>query len=183
VSQPDLKDVISAVQLDGIRLVQLSATTDIREPSEAGAVNVPVSWQASVEMAPASRFFVRATVEARVVPREAPQKPVVRVKMVFELAYRLPDGMNVSEEVLAQFGSTNGVFNAWPYARQLAHDTSLRMGLPPLVLPLLRIPELQSEPGESDKASLPPPEATTTTVRPKAGAGKRSARKTAGPTQ
>ena len=162
-SIPEVKDVVASVQLVDVRLVQLSAHTAIRRPSDVGPVDVPVRWGAEVETGTDAVFLVRATIEVRVVPREKRDKPAVQIEAVFELSYRLPDQMVVPGEVLAEFASTNGIFNAWPYARQLVHEISQRMQLPPLVLPLLRLPELSLDLRES------PQQGPDSTVRTETG--------------
>jgi hypothetical protein len=49
----------------------------------------------------------------------------------------LPEDTTVDE--LNAFAGTNAVFNAWPYLRSDIQDLSIRVGLSPLVLPVLRV--------------------------------------------
>ncbi len=56
----------------------------------------------------------------------------------FLLAYELTSDEEFNQEHLDAFGALNGMFNVWPYAREFTQSMSLRMGLPPLTMPLFR---------------------------------------------
>jgi len=74
---------------------------------------------------------------------EAPSsegKEVVRVFAEYSVSYRLREGIECGEDVAYLFASRNAVFNAWPFFRELALSLVTRMGMPPLILPLLRMP-------------------------------------------
>ena len=43
-----------------------------------------------------------------------------------------------TREDLEAFCAMNGVFNAWPYAREFVQSSMARMNLPALVLPVMR---------------------------------------------
>ena len=60
----------------------------------------------------------------------------VLVSAVFHVIYKLTT-TGLPNELVEQFGKINGIFNAWPYWRELLQSTLQRMGLPPIVLPLL----------------------------------------------
>lgn len=71
----------------------------------------------------------------------AQDQSVVDLKAEYAAFYRLPDGYQMpSDEVGLWFASQNGVYNAWPFLRELSHSLISRMGLPPLALPLFRLP-------------------------------------------
>ncbi len=58
----------------------------------------------------------------------------------FAVTYVLADGKaEPTDDALNEFASTNVPFNIWPYWRELLQSTSMRMGLPPIVLPLRQI--------------------------------------------
>ena len=70
----------------------------------------------------------------------------VNVSATFLLAYHAENREHLSEAHFHRFGEINGVYNAWPYWREFVQNTIVRMGLPPLVIPVYRIlsPESQS---------------------------------------
>jgi hypothetical protein len=55
---------------------------------------------------------------------------------VFSVEYRLIDGEYPSDEVISGFLSRHIPLHVWPYVRELVSSMTLRMGLPPLMLPL-----------------------------------------------
>ena len=56
------------------------------------------------------------------------------------MSYRLPADESFASEELAAFGKINGVFNAWPYWRELVHASLARMDMPTLTVPVFRLP-------------------------------------------
>jgi hypothetical protein len=76
------------------------------------------------------------------------------VNSVIELRYRLPADFTGPEETLEGFAQTNGIFHAWPYARELVTNTISRMRLPAITLPLFK----PSEQFEKEESADPPGE-------------------------
>jgi hypothetical protein len=70
---------------------------------------------------------------------EKDRKPAVEITCRFVLVYGLPSFDGLTDENFAAFGSTSGVFSVWPYWREYVHSTSLRLSVPPLVLPTFRV--------------------------------------------
>lgn len=75
-------------------------------------------------------------------------KPIVHFEAVFSLMYRMraippPEDR---KRAFDAFVSLNGLYNAWPYLRELVQSTAGRMGLPPVVLPVFR-PEMVAQQG------------------------------------
>lgn len=139
--KPPLR-LISAVQIKGVRLVEATAKTRIGSPQEAGEVEFAIHYSARVkEHRKDSTFVVLSTVEARLTPREPNARPAVSVRAGFELTYSLPEDFPVSSSQLNAFAQTNGIFNVWPYWREFIQSMFVRMGLPPLALPVYRLPE------------------------------------------
>jgi hypothetical protein len=71
-------------------------------------------------------------------PRDAP----LELHAQFELAYKLTDLDAVRDTDPQHFAMVNGLFHAWPYWRELAHTTTVRMGLAPLLVGTFKIPQL-----------------------------------------
>jgi hypothetical protein len=109
-------------------------------------------------------FIVRAVLATRVYSEEKQQTPEsapVRISVAFALTYLLDNAMTASDEVLAEFARVNGAFNAWPYFREFVQAMSVRMSLPPIVLPVLRVKSSTSTPAHP---RVEPAEATTKTT-------------------
>lgn len=79
-------------------------------------------------------------VEAAVLPRDR-EGVLARVSCELALDYQVSDEAafaSLTDDDCADFATTNGLYNAWPYLREFCQTMSLRMLLPaPIVLPSL----------------------------------------------
>lgn len=57
----------------------------------------------------------------------------------FELIYHFRHSEWVTQESISHFAGINGVFNCWPFWRELVGSTLGRMGLPGVVVPLFLV--------------------------------------------
>ena len=137
-----LKRLIAEVEIEGVRLVEVTAETKVRSPADTGAVDLLVNRTAGIsERQDNGTFFVVAKIGTQLVPEHAKEDPLVSIETSFELQYSLPEKFHTDPETLTTFAETNGLYNAWPYWREFVQSTFARMGLPPVVLPLLRARE------------------------------------------
>lgn len=142
----ELKRLIAEVEIEGVRLVEATAETKVRSPADTGAVDLLVNRTAEIsERQDSKTFFVMAKMRAQLVPEQAKEEPLVSIETSFELQYRLPEGFRADPDTLTTFAQTNGIYNAWPYWREFVQSTFARMGLPPVVLPLLRAREVMEK--------------------------------------
>ena len=142
----ELKRLIAEVEIEGVRLVEATAETKVRSPADTGAVDLLVNRTAEIsERQDSKTFFVMAKMRAQLVPEQAKEEPRVSIETSFELQYRLPEGFRADPDTLTTFAQTNGIYNAWPYWREFVQSTFARMGLPPVVLPLLRAREVMEK--------------------------------------
>ena len=142
----ELKRLIDEVEIEGVRLVEATAETKVRSPADTGAVDLLVNRTAAIsERQDNKTFFVVAKMRAQLVPEQAKEEPLVSIETSFELQYRLPEGFRADPDTLTTFAQTNGIYNAWPYWREFVQSTFARMGLPPVVLPLLRAREVTED--------------------------------------
>lgn len=77
---------------------------------------------------------------------------VATIETGLTVDYDLAGDEPPSEAVVGCFAETNGVFMAWPYIRQAVQDVSVRLGLAPVVLGILR---RDKSPGSQDGAPEP----------------------------
>lgn len=63
--------------------------------------------------------------------------PPLFIRAEFVLDYSLDSMDDISDESLDAFIRINGVYNVWPYWREYVQSTTVRLGIPPLTLPLL----------------------------------------------
>ncbi len=81
-------------------------------------------------------------------PNEAPLELHAR----FELVYELKDAAAIEDADPEHFALTNGVLHAWPYWREIAHTTTVRMGLAPLLIGTVKIPWRGDPPRQEQQA-------------------------------
>jgi preprotein translocase subunit SecB len=70
---------------------------------------------------------------------DSPEEIFVRIEARFAVSYQLATLENLKKEHYDAFGDRNGVFTVWPYWREFVQSTTVRMGLPPLTLPVFRV--------------------------------------------
>jgi len=155
------KKLIQAAQLESVRLKRLLAESRVRSKEEIGKAQLTIGYSAApAKNRPESGFWVSVRAEAVVkdVTLTAPES-AVRIVADVELRYNLPDGFELTEEDLTIFAETNAVLNAWPYLREAVQNSSVRLGFPPILLPLYRLspptPQQPDQPkptGEENKA-------------------------------
>ena len=133
--------VVQAAQVGQIRLVDARCSASIRTggdiPHDA-QLSIATGARVAQPLDAEACFRVQARVDVRVSSEAANQPQLVLIEAVFEILYRLPPELRPSEEDLDEFADANGLFNAWPYLRQFVADTSQRMEIPTILLPLYR---------------------------------------------
>lgn len=154
-------DISAARQL----AARLAAITDIRDvrlmKSSAEIVRLPVAdpflaydldSDASVEYEPGSESFVvrgtyRVSISATAAPGtedtfKEPSAPIARIE--FEQAALFVIDLDVGEppkeDELNAYAVSMGQFALYPYVREYISDVTMRLGLPPLTVGVLRIP-------------------------------------------
>jgi hypothetical protein len=65
---------------------------------------------------------------------------VARFQTCLVLVYSLDEATKFSDEELQAFGATTGLLTAHPFARETVASLSTRVGLPQLVLDVMRVP-------------------------------------------
>lgn len=168
---PELRHLISVVEIDDARLIEGSAKTTISaeqvSPSHMLLKNRAIVSQ-GLE-AGEGVFRVRVAVDVQIVPQGQPDAPpTIAFRVVHELSYRVPAALSFSAETLDSFARFNAVFNAWPYWREYVQNATAQMGLPRLILPVFRggsesEPEAKSQDLEvKDKEPVAPTSKTRT---------------------
>ncbi len=149
-----IKSLISAVQIEDIRLVDVSAITRVRSPKDVESITLHVNKSATAsERHEDGTFFVTAIIDTQLITEKTKNKPIVAIKAGFELRYKVPQGFIASKNDLNIFASINSIYNVWPYWREFIQNIFTRMNLPPVILPLFRvadqIPQINSQKRQS----------------------------------
>lgn len=139
IFKAECEELVHKVELADVRLVCTSAEVraELLEDSEEFLLKISspehtMAYDAGVLYC--GIRFQLAMVNSR-------DEAVVDIKAEYAVFYRLPDGYTIpSDEVGLWFASQNGVYNVWPFLRELSHSLVSRMGLPPPTLPVFRLP-------------------------------------------
>jgi hypothetical protein len=148
----DLGLVAAVARLVEIAEVRL-AYLDVKGPEsvdQAGGIPGPLSLEQDFRAdAKAEEQALRVLTHFDLALR-APEGPgkkareLVRLKAGFALRYHLPAKHDLSPEHLEAFAQVNGAYNAWPYWRELVQSTLARMGLPPVTIPVFKVPRVEA---------------------------------------
>ena len=146
-----LEDTIGALQINNIFLKSCSSDC-ITGPgaSESGGINIVPETTHTWSLSQDKKFFVCfATMKLNGIKNEQIQ---FKVEACFALAYDVLSSDKLNENNLALFSRTNAVYNAYPYFGEFFQNALVRMGLPPLQLPLLKPltkKQLESSPAQA----------------------------------
>lgn len=84
------------------------------------------------------------------VTAEKAKGPILAVVAEYSITYTLANATRFSEATAQEFSSRNGIFNGWPFFRELAHSLVARMGMPPLILQFLKLPPRPLDTGKQE---------------------------------
>ena len=130
--------VIGSAELQQVRLLRGSCMTRIASPDEL-ELELRMQAEGRVTGLEIDEFTVEAEIDVVAVRPATDDDPYMKVSGVFELHYAFPEELELSREEISAFAEINGVFNAWSYFREYVQSTTVRMGLPPVTLPLQRM--------------------------------------------
>lgn len=140
--QGDYNTLVSAVQLVSVDLERTSAQIHherlIGNDDGEWPLKVSEPLYRSTILPEQKMLYCGVRFRLVIGPNEA--KPLIEVEAEYCLLYKMPEGTPCSEEIARHFAGRNAVFNAWPFFREHAHSMVAKMGVPPVVLPLFRLP-------------------------------------------
>lgn len=143
---------VESARIDELRLVKLtsSVSVDVAE-GENLKVEVLPKYRRSL---PASSGQLHCDIrfELRIRRTDADEEaaPVLSLDAEYHARYSTAEGEEPSDDIADLFVQRNGVFNAWPFFRELAFNISTRSGVGPVLTPLFKLP-YQLGRGDSEK--------------------------------
>lgn len=134
---------VASTELIGIHLIQSKAEfhpehLSADEEDLVLRVKSPQFRADYMEEARALSCGVRLTLALERSSGEGPE--IVEVFAEYSVGYRLREDTECTDDIAHMFAGKNALFNVWPFFRELAFSLVARMGMPPLVLPLFRMP-------------------------------------------
>lgn len=143
----ELKNIIEAAEIGEIRLVDLEAKLGgfgVRDAKTQHLVNLSHSSNVASPLSENGEFTILASLRCQIIAEES-KDALFTLRADFELSYRLKGGLKSTSEDVQSFAEVNGIFNAWPFFREIVHATMARMMLRPITLPLYRHGKISPE--------------------------------------
>ena len=148
MSRPNLWEVVNLIQISLVS-VRAATTLDAEHLPEAPP-HLQMHWAATGRDLPdESRVEILAEMSVRASVGEAeeaeeaeeagdPSDPLI-VEARYRLLYERPNDYVPTAEEVEAFAGRNGVFNAWPYFRELSHGIYGKMNIPLPPVPVFRV--------------------------------------------
>ncbi|MCT1450407.1 protein-export chaperone SecB [Corynebacterium sp. p3-SID1194] len=134
-------EIAGTSNLFDVRLVQSTARLE-RVPSPDAQLSVSVemtpSGSISLDAGTNGLLLINADFTVTIVDAGNDSEPVASVECTFVAAFEPHMDSEPAQEALDAFAETTGLFAIYPYAREYISDATRRMGLPALVLDLLK---------------------------------------------
>lgn len=80
------------------------------------------------------------SLEYRFSSKDSDDQLVLDGTVELSVLYQLPGDRELNDDYLTAFGEISVLFTAYPYLREILHSLTGRMGLPPLILDVMRSP-------------------------------------------
>jgi len=147
-----MKNLIASVELIRVHMIASNHKVELARwiPSEEPDITLDAPRFKGLQSAE-QPFFLHCGAKFRLGIHQGDDSPFVTISAEYKLLYRLADEAKYTPEEIQEFAGNNGIFNAWPFFREFAHATSCRIGLEPIVLPVLRLPPNYQAAGPSPK--------------------------------
>ncbi len=136
--------VSNRVQLKDVRLISSKCEQTPEAMLGKKTYNIDYSTKAQVDKK-TGYVVVIAKFNFKAFTNSKTQEAVILIDASFVLSYKIENFEGLTQEGFEQFASLNGIYNAWPYWREFVQNTVVRMGLPPLSIPVFRIVEPPKE--------------------------------------
>ncbi len=135
VSPKEYREFIKGVELRGIivKASQARRLADIVDLSRR--VDLNTNERAEFRMTDGNTCVVQHHYELSMIYNGEKDR-LLEVQCTFELGLRVASPM--TKDYFDIFARVNLPVNTWPYFREFVHSTISRMGLPPVVLPLVK---------------------------------------------
>lgn len=131
--------VSDRIQLDAVRLMGCNCKQmRLVGPGQKG-FQIKRTTDSSMDEG-TNRVFVLANFTLKTFETGTNDKePFAVIEALFLLIYQADSLQGITKKAVDFFGKTNGIYNAWPYWREYVQNTIVRMGLPPLTIPVFRL--------------------------------------------
>jgi len=135
-------ELVASVNLQSVSWREISAKRFLARDELPGEVSLDLGFSALAHRELNSGTLVVAASFNLETAHGEPKRPCAEVRGVAGLRYNVPRTVleTVDDELAHAFANSNGLFNAWPYWRELAQTSLGRLGIFGIIIPLLRFP-------------------------------------------
>ncbi|MCK4257108.1 hypothetical protein KAX35_09480 [candidate division WOR-3 bacterium] len=126
-------EFIRTLRLKNIRLI--SSSTQIEEEFSLPA-SVKIKEESDYKVSEKGNFTILLKYLLSAKSKNT-KKVGLRIKVYYSLDYS--SDITITDEIFNKFKDRNLTLHTWPYFRQYVHETTIRMGLPPLILNVVPI--------------------------------------------
>ena len=127
---------IKDTTLEDIRLISVDSAFG-REPGEGKSYNINLKAKFPFKK-DESDLFVFPSYNVYFEDDEPKDAGIIKFKCVFSLHYKVKNILDYQDDIIKAFADNNAKFNSWSYFRELFSSVTMRMGIGPLVVPLLK---------------------------------------------
>lgn len=149
-------EVSRNVALSEITLREARIETGFEPMADVSEMQLAPKYRAAYQIRPEDPDRLFVTVDFEVSASSEQPSGSAGLMATFMAIYQLKDAASYDPVSLEHFASINGVYNLWPYWRELVHTAFNRIGLGSVVLPVFRIQAKklpEEEPEEEDEAA------------------------------
>lgn len=133
--KPDVyKDFVKKVKLEEIYLRKASMEVFHEKVPEKFAILNKISDDVKMVSGEPDYFQISHLFRYKMVDEK--NQNVIIAEIKFELLLAYSSGNSINKDIFDVFKILNVPLNSWPYAREFIHNTLMRLGLPPTLLPL-----------------------------------------------
>jgi preprotein translocase subunit SecB len=136
--------VSNQVEIHGVNLVETRARKALVDDRLPEQLELQIGVKARTEATKAKGCGIAVVVEFDVAGRytgvDSKVAPL-QIAATFQVEYTLDSLEGIKSENIKAFAELNGVYSAWPYWREYAQSVTVRMGLPPMPVPVYRTGE------------------------------------------
>jgi len=122
------------IELKTVRFIDASVTRDPDLEIGSSSINVEKKTEYAINDDDKKLFRFNEHIDLKAVLEDS-EKEIFTLSGSLLLYYHSP--IEVDSEILEMFASRNLSIHSWPYLREFTQSMSARMGLPPILLPLL----------------------------------------------
>ncbi|MCX5644598.1 MAG: hypothetical protein NTZ17_07915 [Phycisphaerae bacterium] len=154
ISMASAAKVAGIVNLQAVKLLECNCKRRSSPPGGSKTFDIKQAFRFELNdeqnaLGVSIQFVLNATDEGK---EQKKENTFLSIGATFVLWYSIDSKEGLDDKALGSFATLNGTYNAWPYWREFVQSVTSRMGLPPLTIPVFRLPRGPAKPAVKKKA-------------------------------